>query len=138
MTTWYDSASLNGNTIYYDPTTSTPSYSLMSVVEMREIYLKLCPEGQYVTWDSFLGYYVCKSCDPLCKNCFDSTKNSCIDCNLPYKFLKQEYTCIIVAGCPVGYYEDPNTGLCEDCDPYCISCSGKANLCGMCKSTAFR
>lgn len=47
-TQWVDSIT---PTIFMNPTTKSPSYQLMNTVQMREIYLKICPEGYYAIWD---------------------------------------------------------------------------------------
>lgn len=40
--------------------------SMSTLVEMREIYLKLCPEGSFVEYNDTLSYYVCTPCDADC------------------------------------------------------------------------
>jgi len=109
--TVFKDSSGNG-TNYYDPTTASPPFTLQSVVQFREVYLLLCPEGQYTQWDSSLGYYTCLNCDSSCKGCNGTGPNNCTECNLPYKLLQQEQQCLIINTCPSGYYMDSSSGLC--------------------------
>jgi hypothetical protein len=123
---WTDSAS---NLVFNPVTMTTPIFTVPSTVDMREIYLVLCPEGSYVFWDLILGYYVCEACDSACQNCIGSASDNCTSCNLPYTLLWQEYECIMVSSCPIGYYQDPDSGLCFNCYEYCAVCSGSATVC---------
>lgn len=92
--------------------TSTPTNALTSVVEMREIYLKLCGDGYYVNYDYTNGYYTCLACNGFCKNCLNSTSSNCTECSSPYVIVESLYQCVLVGSCPTGYFKNSTNGLC--------------------------
>jgi hypothetical protein len=77
--------SVNG-TIYIPPAPLTVS----TIVEMREIYLRLCPEGTYAVYNDTSNMQDCIDCHPSCKNCNGVKNTSCTDCNSPYKLIEAE------------------------------------------------
>ena len=56
-TVFHDYAS--GGSLTYDPSIGNPNLKLSSLMEMREIYLKFCPEATYTYWNDTLGFYDC-------------------------------------------------------------------------------
>jgi hypothetical protein len=91
----------------YNPMSNVANpLALKDVVEMREIYLKMCPEGTYGEFNETSGVQECYKCDPSCMNCNGNTNTSCTDCNKPLKLIEAEQRCVDVLGCPEGYYED--------------------------------
>jgi hypothetical protein len=90
--------------------TFTPAapLTLPMLVEMREIYLKICPEGFYGIFNETSFMAECTRCHENCKNCNGATNTSCTECNVPFKLIEAEQKCIVVEGCPQGYYEDVN------------------------------
>ncbi|CDW88093.1 neurohypophysial n-terminal domain containing protein [Stylonychia lemnae] len=119
----------------YDP---RPIHKIQDLVELREIYLKLCAEGSYSYFNDILGYQSCLPCNKMCKNCIGKTSSHCIECNLPYKLIKEEFICKIVDYCPEGEYMDKVLGLCFKCNINCKACFGDQNNCSACKYGAFR
>jgi hypothetical protein len=96
-------------TLTYNPMTHiTNPKPLSELVEMREIYLKFCPEGFYGRFNETSGVQECYKCDSECKNCNGPDNNNCVECSNPYKLIEAEQRCVIVDGCPEGYYEDKN------------------------------
>jgi hypothetical protein len=82
----YFSDYASNGTVIYDPT--LVGKTLLNYVEMREIYLKFCPEGSYVYFNDTLGFYNCTPCHPDCKNCNGDSNLNCTACNPPYKLLE--------------------------------------------------
>jgi len=119
-TKFFDFAS--GNTVFYEPAV-TLGKPLADIVEMREIYLKMCPEGTYVVYNETLGFFNCTECHPQCKNCNGDSNLNCTSCVSPYKLLETEQKCIATLECPPGYYQDINKN-CWPCHPYCSVCYG--------------
>lgn len=62
MTVFKDYAS-KGN-VTFDPTTLNTT--LADVVELREIWHKMCPEGTFIYFNDTANYYNCSDCDPDC------------------------------------------------------------------------
>lgn len=58
--------------------------------EMREIYLKICPEGYYSEYNETLAFYNCTPCHELCKNCNGNTSSNCTECHSPYRLIEAE------------------------------------------------
>lgn len=107
--------------VTYDPTPS--GFKVADLMEMREIYLKMCPEGTYIYFNETLGYYACSNCDESCGNCNGPSNKECTSCISPYKLLETEQRCIINADCPPSYYQDSNKN-CWPCHPFCTDCYG--------------
>jgi hypothetical protein len=82
----------------YDPTPT--GFKLADMMEMREIYLKMCPEGTLIYFNDTLGYFNCTDCHPDCGNCNGLTNMNCTSCIAPYKLLETDQKCIINADCP--------------------------------------
>jgi proprotein convertase subtilisin/kexin type 5 len=101
---------------------------------MREIFLKICPEGTYSSFNETLGFYDCTSCHELCKNCNGNSSSNCTECNFPYKLIQAEQICVIVEGCPNGYFQDSKTDSCQPCHDYCITCINTPYQCPKCKA----
>ena len=74
------------NTLFTPPNPLT----LPSVVEMREIFLKICPEGYFGLFNETLNMAECIKCDGGCKNCNGVTNTSCTECISPYKLIEAE------------------------------------------------
>ncbi|CDW71957.1 neurohypophysial n-terminal domain containing protein [Stylonychia lemnae] len=129
------SEATSNQVITYDP---QPILKIQDLVEFREIYLKLCQEGTYSYFNETLGYYICLPCDNMCKNCIGKTSSHCIECNLPYKLIKEEFICKIVEYCLEGEFMDKITGLCFKCNSNCKTCFNDSNNCQACKQGAFR
>jgi hypothetical protein len=70
-----DSASTN-NKVTFDPVPAIGK-TVGDLIEMREIYLKFCPEGTYMYFNETLGFYNCSACHPDCGNCNGPTNKSC-------------------------------------------------------------
>ncbi|TNV75036.1 hypothetical protein FGO68_gene6423 [Halteria grandinella] len=120
----------------YDPTPT--GFKLADLMEMREIYLKMCPEGTFIYFNETLGYYNCTACHESCGNCDAETSTSCTSCISPYKLLETEQKCIITADCPAGYYQDANKN-CWPCHPYCTDCyGGDQYQCTACQKGYFK
>lgn len=79
----------------------------------------------------------CIKCDGSCKNCNGDKNTSCTECVSPYKLIEAEQICVIVEGCPVGYFEDVDL-QCKPCHEYCISCVNTPTQCPKCKSKYFK
>ncbi len=94
---------------------------LAELVEMREIFLKMCPEAFFGQFNESSGVQECYKCDSECKNCNGPSNTNCIECSSPYKLIEAEQRCVIVDGCPDGYYEDKNKE-CQPCHEYCVTC----------------
>lgn len=121
----------------YDPLV-TLGLAMNTIVEMREIYLKMCPEGTFIYFNETMGYYNCTPCHPDCQNCNDDKNTSCTSCVAPYKLLETKQTCIIVQDCPQGYWIDANKN-CWPCHPYCSDCYGADQFqCTGCNSGFFK
>lgn len=123
-------------TLAYDPTPS--GFGMSDLMEMREIYLKFCPEGTYVYFNDTLGFYNCTACHSDCANCNGPTNKECTSCNQPYKLLETDQICIIAVDCPNGYWQDANKN-CWPCHPYCTVCYGGEQFqCTACKRGFFK
>ena len=85
------------------------------------------------------GYYAdtmtgnCIQCDSTCKTCSGAFPTNCLSCNSGKYLLQANNSCVT---CDVdGYYPDPVTGYCEQCDASCKACSGGLNTnCVACNS----
>ncbi|CDW75719.1 neurohypophysial n-terminal domain containing protein [Stylonychia lemnae] len=140
-----DSAADN---LKFDPTIPTTFTSILALnanhqtvqklMEFREIYLKICPKGQYPMFDEKIGYYICNPCHSNCLNCIGPNINQCIQCELPLKLIQDSRTCEIIQSCPNGLFMDKVTGLCRRCDDFCQSCKDDPSNCDVCKLMAFR
>lgn len=106
----------------FNPMSGTLNKTVQQLMEFREVYLKMCPEGTYAKFNDKKDYVECLACNASCKNCIAPDGNKCSECNAPLKLLQEEMTCIIVESCPQGYYMDQETGLCFKCNPFCIEC----------------
>ncbi len=112
--------------------------TMADIMEMREIYLKMCPEGSFLTFNETLAYYDCTPCASDCKNCNGPTSLNCTSCVPPYKLIESEQRCIVVADCPPGYWMDVNKD-CWPCHPYCTDCYGGDQFqCTACKAGFFK
>ncbi|XP_028416477.1 LOW QUALITY PROTEIN: proprotein convertase subtilisin/kexin type 5-like [Dendronephthya gigantea] len=69
----------------------------------------------------------CKTCSNTCEKCKGPEFNHCTSCKEP-KLLKEG---ICVKDCTDGWFA--NEGICQRCDPKCLTCSGKAIFCTSCK-----
>lgn len=96
---------------------------MADIMDMREIYLKMCPEGSFIIYNETIGYFDCAPCNSECKNCNGPTNLNCTACVAPYKLLETVQRCIITADCPEGYWMDVNKD-CWPCHPYCTACYG--------------
>jgi hypothetical protein len=117
--------------------TPTAPLTLPMLVEMREIYLKICPEGFYGIFNETSNMAECMSCHESCKNCNGGTNTSCTECRNPFKLIEAEQKCIVVEGCPQGYYEDLKQD-CQPCHEYCITCVNSPTQCPRCKAKYFK
>jgi len=79
----------------------------------------------------------CIKCHDSCKNCNGLTNTSCTDCVSPYKLIEAEQKCIVVEGCPIGYFEDVDL-QCKPCHEYCITCINTPTQCPKCKAKYFK
>ena len=83
------------DSLSYNPMSNVANpLPLKDVVEMREIYLKLCPEGTYGQFNETSGVQECYQCDSSCKNCNGNTNTSCTECNEEYKLIEAEQKCL--------------------------------------------
>ncbi|MGH0117434.1 UNVERIFIED_CONTAM: hypothetical protein FKN15_034621, partial [Acipenser sinensis] len=119
-----------------------------------------CEEQRYLSEDE-----VCKLCDSSCRHCSGPGPNQCVSCKPNFAlhptekrcieccesevnqtdcclcttnsgyFLDQEGAC--VEHCPVGYFINPATQLCEECSANCESCEGAPEKCLSCKKGPF-
>ena len=64
--------------------------TLPGIVEMREIFLKICPEGFFGQFNETSNMAECIKCDDSCKNCNGATNTSCTECVSPYKLIEAE------------------------------------------------
>nr|XP_005987835.1 PREDICTED: proprotein convertase subtilisin/kexin type 5-like [Latimeria chalumnae] len=86
---------------------------------------------------SCVGYYLyvadnkCYRCDATCQTCFGPQALDCSSCYSGY-FLDQDSSC--VEHCPLGFFSNPATQLCEQCSFTCESCKGKSENCLRCKN----
>lgn len=74
-----------------------------------------------------------KECDANCKNCFDSTDNSCIDCRIGD--VSEQYTCSNT--CSPGTYLDLDFEVCKECSPQCATCKDSSDYCLSCSYSFF-
>ncbi|KAL4486105.1 hypothetical protein ABPG72_012158 [Tetrahymena utriculariae] len=78
----------------------------------------------------------CQKCDPSCKECSSANNpKSCISCNLNSQN-KYYYQNQCLPSQPSSTYCDGNF-ICQNCDPYCASCSNSSNNCQSCKSNGY-
>lgn len=85
MNVFTDSA--GAGTLTYNPTYATPPISVLNAMDFRELFLRICPEGQYSIFDENLGYQVCRNCHSLCKNCVGPGTKDCGECFSPYRLI---------------------------------------------------
>jgi len=75
---------------------------------------------------------LCAYCDPTCLSC-DISPLVCTTCNTtsaqPYLFNNQ-----CVPKCKTGYYQNPETYTCDQCQAPCLSCALGTNNCPSCQS----
>jgi hypothetical protein len=64
--------------------------TLPSLIEMREIFLKICPEGFFGRFNETINMAECIKCDSNCKNCNGVTNTSCTECVYPFKLIEAE------------------------------------------------
>eukprot|EP00347_Sterkiella_histriomuscorum_P014233 403361664 len=127
-----------GGTSNFNPSTIVATQTVQNSMEFREAFLKICKEGWYAYNDTILGYQKCKPCDSNCKNCIGPSATECVECNEPQKLLQTEYRCIIVESCPISYFQDPESGLCVNCNSTCRICQGAPNFCTQCNAGYYR
>ena len=130
------------NTAFRDSvkgTISTPTapWTLSMIMELREIYLKICPEGTYGVFNESSNMAECIPCHSSCKNCNGVTNTSCTDCTSQFRLIEAEQTCIPDGPCPNGYYSDVNR-KCQPCHPYCETCEYTPTQCPKCKAKYFK
>ena len=70
--------------------TPTAPITLPMIMELREIYLRICPEGSYVVFNDTSNMVDCIECDSNCKNCNGITNTSCTDCYPNYRLIEAE------------------------------------------------
>eukprot|EP00347_Sterkiella_histriomuscorum_P014884 403359155 len=125
-------------TLTFNPSTSTLAKSVQQMMEFREVILKICSEGFYPKYNEVTEFTECLPCNSSCKNCIAPDGNKCSDCLEPLKLLQDEMICIIVESCPDEFFQDPETGLCMKCNPFCKACVTSANFCSICKAGYFK
>ncbi|KAG9280998.1 proprotein convertase subtilisin/kexin type 5-like [Astyanax mexicanus] len=101
----------------------------------RPIYGKCpiinCPEGQYfdsVTRD-------CRYCDVSCKACYGPKTQNCYSCAPGYMLEQQDAIC--VQSCPLGFYGNSSSQLCERCSDNCEVCES-GDQCVSCKTGSYQ
>ena len=81
----------------------------------------------------YIPTLTCEPCDPSCFTC-TTQADRCLTCALPLKFNPIKLTCIdpLTEGCPIGYWNNPNTTICQPVSTNCISYSptGVCTECG--------
>ena len=78
----------SNNVVILDPVTI--GRTMTDIMDMREIYLKMCPEGSYIFFNETLNYFDCAPCHSECKNCNGPSNINCTACEPPYKLLETE------------------------------------------------
>jgi hypothetical protein len=78
---------------------------------------RTCPSGYYAENYAGAGPNLCLACDASCAACTGSP-TPCSLCNATYYL----YNAACLSTCPSGYfaYNSPSTGLCLNCDSYCV------------------
>jgi hypothetical protein len=70
--------------------TPDASLTLPMLMELREIFLKICPEGYYGRFNETSNMAECYRCHESCRNCNGDTNRSCTDCVVPFKLIEAE------------------------------------------------
>ncbi|EWS74710.1 H-type lectin domain protein (macronuclear) [Tetrahymena thermophila SB210] len=79
----------------------------------------------------------CQKCDPTCKEC-NSANNpkSCTSCDINSSN-KYYYQNQCLSSQPSSTFCDSNF-ICQNCDPYCDTCSNSSNNCQSCKANSYQ
>ncbi|KAL4442387.1 hypothetical protein ABPG74_005728 [Tetrahymena malaccensis] len=92
----------------------------------------VCMTGYY----NINGQVACGQCDQSCYTCLDNSTgspNECTSCSLQQYRQQQGTFCL----CINGYFQDPVSKLCVQCDQTCATCQS-TTLCATCNSSQFR
>ncbi|KAA0724286.1 hypothetical protein E1301_Tti003554 [Triplophysa tibetana] len=90
-----------------------------------------CPEGQYVDGES----RTCLYCDPSCRTCYGPRAQNCITCATGYMLEAQDVIC--VDRCPLGFYGNSSSLICERCSANCVACESR-DECVSCNTASYQ
>ena len=97
--------------------------------------LNSCPATGY--WKDATNH-ICVPCDAACSICTGSNNDQCSECNVGYFLQPSPATTTCLDSCPVGYWGDPTSNTCTECDIACAICTGIDNTqCSACKPGYF-
>ena len=99
------------------------------------ICLNSCPATGH--WKDTTNH-ICASCNAACSVCTGANNDQCSECNVGYFLQPSPATTTCFDSCPVGYWGDPTSNTCTECDIACAICTGSAHTqCSACSTGYF-